>query len=84
MMRRTWLLCGLAAALASGSAPAAEGFSNPGFENGTMDGWTVGGRKDARAKIVPAGPFFRALDGNRRFRAGGGWRSHPLVPALKR
>jgi len=83
-MRRAWLLCGLAAALASGAALAADEFSNPGFENGTMDGWTVGGRKDARAKVVPAEPFFKALGGNRRFRAGGGWERHPVVPALKR
>ncbi|MHC4249088.1 MAG: hypothetical protein ACYS9X_08170 [Planctomycetota bacterium] len=83
-MRTFLLACCLAAALGSGSAPAAEGFGNPGFEDGTSAGWTVGGRKDARGTVVPSGPVFKELERDRRFRSAGGWERHPAAAALDR
>ncbi|MEM7393853.1 MAG: hypothetical protein AAF492_16055, partial [Verrucomicrobiota bacterium] len=54
------------------------------FEDGTMEGWTVGGRKDAQAKVLSSRGLFDALAGNRRFINDGGWDHNPIAPALKR
>ena len=84
LMHKSLLLCSLIVALAGASALAADGFPNPGFENGTKDGWTVGGRKDANAKVVSSKPFFDSLRNDKGIRSSGGWESHPLAAALDR
>ena len=62
----------------------AEDFPNAGFESGSFDGWTVGGRKDAGAKVIPSGPVFEQLGQSRQFRSAGGWEGHPVAPLLDR
>jgi hypothetical protein len=84
VMRAILLTCGVIMAFGAAPARAAGGFANAGFEDGTADGWTVGGRKDARGTVVPSGPVFRELERDRRFRSGGGWERHPAVAALDR
>ena len=62
----------------------AEGFPNGDFESGKFEGWTIGGRKDARAVVIPSGPVFEQLGQSRQFRSTGGWESHPIAPLLNR
>ena len=62
----------------------ADDFPNAGFESGNFDGWTVGGRKDAKAVVIPSGPVFEQLGQSRQFRSAGGWESHPVAPLLDR
>ena len=62
----------------------AEDFPNSDFESGNFDGWTVGGRKDARAKVIPSEPTFEQLGQSRQFRSAGGWKGHPVAPLLDR
>lgn len=64
------------------TAAFAEAFPNPGFEDGLMDGWSVGGRKDAAGEVIETKPIFDALSNSRRFRSQGGWEQHPVVPFL--
>lgn len=59
-----------------------KGFRNPGFEDGKMEGWTVGGRKDATAVVIKTGPVFKTLSGSRKFRRNGGWERHPVAEYL--
>ena len=66
------------------TAILAEPFPNPGFESGNFDGWTIGGRKDARAQVIPSGPVFEELGQSRHFRNSGGWEGHPVAPLLDR
>ncbi len=62
----------------------AEHISHADFESGQLEGWVVGGRKDARAKVIPSAPIFERLDHSRNFRSAGGWKTHPLAPLLNR
>ena len=63
---------------------AAQNFPNPGFESGNFEGWSIGGRKDARAQVIPSGPVFERLGQSRQFRSAGGWKGHPVAPLLDR
>ncbi len=62
----------------------AEQIPNADFESGTLEGWTVGGRKDAQGKVISSAPIFERLGQSRQFRDGGGWKTHPLAPLLDR
>ena len=62
----------------------AETFPNAGFESGNFDGWTVDGRKDAKARVIPSGRVFEQLGQSRQFRSAGGWEGHPIAPLLNR
>ena len=83
-MHKISLISTLVICLAIAPAWAADGFPNPGFENASKDGWTVGGRKDANAKVISTKPFFDSLSHDRDFRNSGGWENHPLAIALDR
>ena len=61
-----------------------QAFPNQGFEDRSMSGWEVGGRKDARAVIIETTPVFESLSRSRKFRRSGGWERHPVVPYLER
>ena len=63
---------------------SSQDFPNPGFESGNFEGWSIGGRKDARAQVIPSGPVFERLGQSRQFRSAGGWESHPVASLLDR
>ena len=62
----------------------ANGFPNGDLETGELDGWVVGGRKDARGEVVSTGDMFQRLERSRSFRQAGGWEKHPLAKNLNR
>lgn len=70
--------------LLAGAPLSAEHLPNAGFESGQSEGWTVGGRKDARAQVIPSGPVFEQLGRSRQFQSAGGWEGHPAAPLLDR
>ena len=67
-----------------GAPLLAKHLPNPDFEFGESGGWTVGGRKDARAQVIPSGPVFEQLGRSRQFQGIGGWVGHPVAPLLDR
>jgi len=62
----------------------ADPFPNSDFESGQATGWKVGGRKDARAKVISSKQVFDHLDQSRQFRIAGGWSEHPIARLLNR
>ena len=70
--------------LLTGASLSAKNFPNADFESGNFDGWVVGGRKDARAEVIPSEPIFEKLGRSRQFRSAGGWKGHPVAPLLDR
>ena len=64
--------CCLWAFMLNGMPLLAENLPNADFESGQLDGWVVGGRKDAQAKVIPSGPMFDQLNQSRLFRSTGG------------
>ena len=62
----------------------AEPFPNADYEFSKFDAWTVGGRKDAKAELIPLSPVLERLRNSRLFRNDRDWERHPFATLLER
>ncbi|MEC7401528.1 MAG: hypothetical protein VX821_05995, partial [Verrucomicrobiota bacterium] len=62
----------------------AEPFPNADYEFSKFDAWTVGGRKDAKAELIPLSPVLERLRNSRLFRNDRNWERHPFATLLER
>jgi hypothetical protein len=62
----------------------AETFAKSDFEPRKFDGWAIGGRKDAKAVLIPIGPVLEQLRKSHLFRDAHELEQHPLAQFLER